>query len=253
MRRHGPSSRRTESDKTLIHARGLGIRFGAQWALAHVDLDVASGDRLLLAGANGSGKTTLLRLIAGLRQPTAGDLHVDGRRPTRERLGARSVLALVSHHDYLYDRLTAMETLRLWKSLSRSTRQTSRQRSDGSSETRLDDLLAEVGLSAAADRPVGGFSAGMRKRLILARSRMENPRLLLLDEPFASLDPDGQSLVERWIGRFVDGGGTLIVASHAIERASRLCNRAVLLEQGQVAWQGDASGLEAAWGRRPGR
>ncbi|MCE2558057.1 MAG: ATP-binding cassette domain-containing protein, partial [Acidobacteria bacterium] len=97
------------------------------------------------------------------------------------------------------------------------------------------------------------FSAGMRKRLILARSRLENPRLLLLDEPFASLDPEGQSLVERWVGRFVDDGGTLIVASHAIERASRLCRRAVLLEQGQVAWQGDASALEATWARRLGR
>ena len=226
----------------MIHARGLGIRFGAQWALAHVDLDLGSGDRLLLAGANGSGKTTLLRLIAGLRQPTTGELQVDGRHPTRERLRTRKALALVSHHDYLYDRLTAMETLRLWNSLC-----------DGSSETRLDDLLAEVGLSAAADRPVGGFSAGMRKRLILARSRLENPRLLLLDEPFASLDPEGQSLVENWVGRFVDGGGTLIVASHAIERASRLCSRAILLEQGQLAWQGDASALEAAWARRLGR
>lgn len=223
----------------MIHARGLGIRFGSQWALAHVDLDLESGDRLLLAGANGSGKTTLLRLIAGLRQPAAGELLVDGRRPTRERFGARSALALVSHHDYLYDRLTAMETLRLWNSLC-----------GGSSESRLDDLLAEVGLSAAADRHVGGFSAGMRKRLILARSRLENPRLLLLDEPFASLDPEGQSLVERWVGRFVDDGGTLIVASHAIERASRLCRRAVLLEQGQVAWQGDASALEATWAGR---
>lgn len=226
----------------MIHARGLGIRFGSQWALAHVDLELGSGDRLLLAGANGSGKTTLLRLIAGLRQPTAGELQVDGRRPSRERFRARSTLALVSHHDYLYDRLTAMETLRLWNSLR-----------GGSNETRLDDLLAEVGLSAAADRQVAGFSAGMRKRLLLARSRLENPRLLLLDEPFASLDPEGQSLVESWVGNFVDGGGTLIVASHAIERASRLCSRALLLEQGQVAWQGDASALEAAWDRRLGR
>lgn len=226
----------------MIHARGLGIRFGAQWALAHVDLDLAAGERLLLAGANGSGKTTLLRLIAGLRQPTAGELQVDGRRPIRDRLGTRSTLALVSHHDYLYDRLTAMETLRLWSSLC-----------GGSSGMRPDDLLAEVGLAAAADRQVGGFSAGMRKRLMLARSRLENPRMLLLDEPFASLDPDGQSLVESWVEHFVDDGGTLVVASHAIERASRLCNRAVLLEQGQVAWQGDASSLAAVWARRPGR
>ncbi len=224
----------------LIHARGLGIRFGSQWALAHVDLDLASGDRLLLAGANGSGKTTLLRLIAGLRRPTAGELLIDDRRAAEDRFAVRSTLSLVSHHDYLYDRLTALETLQLWSSLCDRR----------SSDSQLHDLLGELGLSAAADRQVAGFSAGMRKRLILARSRLENPRLLLLDEPFASLDPQGQSLIESWIERFVDGGGTLIVASHAVERASRMCNRGVLLEQGQVAWHGAAADLDAAWQRR---
>ena len=224
----------------LIHARGLGIRFGSQWALAHVDLDLATGDRLLLAGANGSGKTTLLRLIAGLRRPTAGELRIDGRHAAEDRFAVRSTLSLVSHHDYLYDRLTALETLQLWSSLCGRR----------SSQSQLHDLLGELGLSAAADRQVAGFSAGMRKRLILARSRLENPRLLLLDEPFASLDPQGQSLIETWIGRFVDGGGTLIVASHAIERAARMCRRAVLLEQGQAVWQGAAADLDAAWQRR---
>ncbi len=224
----------------MIHARGLGIRFGTQWALAHVDLDLEAGERLLLAGANGSGKTTLLRLIAGLRKPTAGELLVDGRNPSEERFGVRSTLSLVSHHDYLYDRLTAIETLRLWSSLCGE-----RGGSGG-----LPDLLAELGLQDAADRQVAGFSAGMRKRLVLARSRLEDPRLLLLDEPFASLDPQGQTLIEGWIERFTGGGGTLIVASHAVERASRLCDRAILLEQGQVAWQGAAGGLEEAWARR---
>jgi len=227
----------------LIHARGLGIRFGLHWALAHVDLDFEAGGRLLLAGANGSGKTTLLRLIAGLRRPTEGELTVGGRRPFEDRAGARRELSLVSHHDYLYDRLTAMETLRLWSELCDA----------GSNRGRLADLLDEVGLEAAADRQVGGFSAGMRKRLILARCRLENPRLLLLDEPFAALDPEGQTLVERWIERFAEGGGSLIVASHAIERASRLCRQALLLEQGQAAWHGEAAGLDAAWRRRLGQ
>ena len=240
-----PRSRHKESNRVeiLIHARGLGIRFGSQWALAHVDLDLASGDRLLLAGANGSGKTTLLRLIAGLRRPTAGELRVDGLRAAEDRFGVRSTLSLVSHHDYLYDRLTALETLQLWSALCDRRL----------SESQLHDLLDELGLSAAADRQVAGFSAGMRKRLILARSRLENPRLLLLDEPFAALDPQGQSLIETWIARFVDGGGTLIVASHAIERAARMCRRAVLLEQGQAVWQGAAADLDAAWGRRLAR
>ncbi len=229
----------------MISTRGLGVRFGSHWALAHVDLELPPRGRLLLAGANGSGKTTLLRLIAGLRRPTSGELLVAGREPFDERPATRRHLSLVSHHDYLYDRLTAMETLRLWSELI------GRKPAPGGED--LDDLLGEVGLEAAADRPIAVFSAGMRKRLLLARARIEAPELLLLDEPFAALDPEGQALVEQWIERFCTGGGTLVVASHALERASRLCRQAVLLEAGQIVWRGAAADLDRAWRHRLSR
>ncbi len=223
----------------LIQARGLGIRFGRHWALAHVDLDLPAGERLVLAGANGSGKTTLLRLIAGLLQPTAGELLVLGSLPRKDPAAARRRLSLVSHHDYLYDRLTAMETLVLW----------SRLRHGEADSEGLGLLLEEVGLAPAANRRVGDFSAGMRKRLILARSRVEHPDLLLLDEPFAALDPEGQAMVEGWIRRFTGDGGSLIIASHALRQSSSLCRRAILLARGQIAWHGAASELDAAWRR----
>ena len=104
-------------DAPAVRTRGLGRRFGRHWALAHVDLEVASGEVLLLAGPNGSGKTTLLRLIAGLSSPSTGDLRIFGLDPEEHRLGNRHHLTLVSHESYLYDRLTAIETLGVWSRL----------------------------------------------------------------------------------------------------------------------------------------
>ncbi|MDX1502375.1 MAG: ABC transporter ATP-binding protein [Thermoanaerobaculia bacterium] len=225
-----------ESASEVVAAKALGKRFGRRWALAHVDLVVRPGEAVLLAGANGSGKTTLLRLIAGLGQPTTGSLRIFGRDPGEERLGCRRRLSLVSHENYLYPPLTALETLRLWARLAGLAL----------GDEELVRLLAEVELADRRDHRVGGFSAGMRKRLTLLRTRLEEPGLILLDEPLSALDAAGRTLVERWIGGFVAAGRTVIMASHAVERMSRVAHRGVLLDRGQVAWSGPA-------GEIPGR
>ena len=216
-----------------LRARGLGRRFGRDWALAHVDLDVAPGETMVLAGANGSGKTTLLRLAAGLYRPSRGAIEVFGLDPQRERLECRRALSMVSHQAYLYDRLTALETLRIWARLL------GRPAADAD----LMPLLASVGLDRRPRLQVAGFSAGMRKRLTLLRTRLEQPRLLLLDEPFSALDVEGKRQVEEWIHDAREAGAAVVMASHAVRRASRLCDRAVLLERGQIVWRGDGDGL----------
>lgn len=219
-----------------VSARGLGRRYGRLWALAHVDLVVQPGQGLLVAGANGSGKTTLLRLLAGLERPTRGELSLFGRRLAADRVAWRREVSLVSHQSFLYDRLSAAETVRLW----------SRLLGRPASRPAVETVLARVGLADAADRPAGKLSAGMQKRLSLARVALEEPRLVLLDEPFAALDPAGQRWIERWIGELRDAGRTVVLASHALERAGAVCDRALVLRRGQVAWQGAA---EAADGR----
>ncbi len=223
----------TSPDPPAIRTRGLGRRFGRDWALAHVDLEVAPGEALLLAGANGSGKTTLLRLAAGLYRPSAGRIEIFGLEPHAERAACRRQLSMVSHHTYLYDRLTALETLRVWARLL------GRPAADGD----LVPLLATVGLDRRPRLQVAGFSAGMRKRLTLLRTRLEEPRLLLLDEPLSALDADGKRQVEEWIRDARAAGAAVVMASHAVRRASRLCDRAVLLERGQIVWRGDGESL----------
>ncbi|MBW2531712.1 MAG: heme ABC exporter ATP-binding protein CcmA [Deltaproteobacteria bacterium] len=216
-----------------IEARRLGKRFGTQWALAHVDLTVEPGEVLLLAGANGSGKSTLLRCIAGLYKPNKGTLEVYGNDSVKERLACRRDLSLIGHDNYLYSQLTAAETLRVW----------ARLRGVDDIESTIDDLLDSVDLYPHRNKATGGFSAGMRKRLTMLRTRLEGPRIVLLDEPFSALDSAGQSLVENWIHEYRAAGKTVVMASHSLERWSRICDRAVYLRAGQLEWMGSGDGL----------
>ena len=212
-----------------VEASGLGRRFGPVWALAHVDLEVPFGTSVWLRGSNGAGKTTLLRMLASLSTPTRGRLSVAGFDAHREREAIRREVALVSHALYLYPGLTARETLMLWMRLGNGVVK----------QATADELLANVGLSEAADRRVAGFSAGMRKRLALARAQLESPRVLLLDEPFSSLDTAGCDLVEDWVRAFVAGGGAVILASHDHERSLPLCETVVDLKNGQIVGSGN--------------
>ena len=222
-----------------LEAHGLGKRFARRWALAHLDLEVQRGTALLVAGSNGSGKTTLLKLIAGLYRPTTGNLWVLGREPCAERFATRERLSVVGHDAYLYERLTAIETLRYW------ARAAARPHHD----EELVAFLEEVSLADRRDSMISTFSAGMKRRLALARSRLEKPQVLLLDEPFAALDVSGQRLVEDWVRRGRETGMTIIIASHQLAQASDLCDTAVLLHEGQMSWSGDATDLPNAFER----
>ena len=220
-----------------LRTRALGKRFGRRWALAHLELEVREGEALFLAGANGSGKTTLLKLLCGLYRPTTGEVEIFGRDPVAERLTCRKRLSLVGHDSYLFERLSALESLRYWTAILDRPKD----------EDALLGLLEEVGLEDRSSSLVGTFSAGMKKRLAFARSRLENPSLLLLDEPFAALDVSGQRQVESWIRRGREQGLTIIVASHQLEQTARICDRAALLRDGQLTWIGSAADLPGAF------
>jgi ABC-type multidrug transport system ATPase subunit len=166
---------------------------------------------------------------------------VGGDEPSHALVAVRSRVTLVSHQSYLYDGLTAAETVLLWLRLVASS--TGSPSSDTSNRGQAEKLLGSVQLLAAADQPVRGFSQGMRKRLTLLRAAIEPSQIVLLDEPFAALDPAGQALITNWIGEFQRAGRTVVFASHALGLARGLASRAMLLKAGQVAWTGPAESL----------
>lgn len=191
-------------------------------ALAGADLDVETGEILLLSGPNGAGKTTLLRLCAGLLPLRAGQAEVLGVDLARDRKRARASLALVGHETFCYDDLTVVENLRF------------AARASGHTDADADAALERVGLRRVADVTHGRLSQGQRRRLALAIALARRPALLLLDEPHAGLDEQGRAILEDVVRAAPAQGCTVLLASHELDLARRLATREVRLVAGRV-------------------
>jgi len=180
---------------------------------------------LLLVGANGSGKTTLLRTLATALKPHHGRATLGGLDLWTERHDVRPRIALLTHAPGLYADLTARENLRAWAAM-------------GGLDADVDTLLRQVGLADAARRVVRTFSAGMVRRLALARILLKTPDLVLLDEPFSALDPEGRQVVADAVTDLRDRGATLVLSTHHAPYAAALCDQAIRLDAGQIVWRG---------------
>jgi heme exporter protein A len=205
-----------------VATREVARLFGRSAALAGVSLEVERGRMVALLGPNGAGKTTLLRILATSLRPTFGTAHVDGIDVTERPELVRPRVAYLSHATGLYDELTAAENLRFAATMLR--------------RPNVADVaawaLAEVGLSADADRRVRGFSAGMRRRLALGRLLIAAPSLVLLDEPHAALDADGMALADRLLDAWRAAGTTVLVASHQQDRVRAMADGWAQLDGG---------------------
>lgn len=210
-----------------LRTHELSRRFGNRWVLVRLDLDVPAGTGLLLLGPNGSGKTTLLRCLATALKPHHGAVSFDGVDLWEQRHQLRDRIALLSHATRLYEDLSAAENLRAWASM-------------GGYRPDVPALLDRVGLAATGAKPVRAYSAGMRRRLALALALMKDPRLVLFDEPFSALDPQGRELVGEVLDELRGRGATLVLSTHHAELGARFCEQAVRLDAGRVAWRGDA-------------
>ena len=218
----------------MIAATGLRKTFGATLVLEDVTLDVPAGQCLAVLGPNGAGKTTLLRILATLARPSAGTLRIDGVDALREPDAVRARIGMVAHGSHVYEDLTALENLRFWAAMGGLD----------ASPARLRERLQAVELDTVADERARTFSAGMKRRLGLARVTLGQPRLLLLDEPFNGLDRRGQKWLGEFLLAFKAGGGTIVLATHGFASALAVADRAAILVGGRIALDRAAAGLE---------
>jgi len=202
----------------------LSKAYGFLWAVHDLSVELDSGDLIALLGPNGAGKTTLLKLLAGLITPTTGSIRFDETsgtvRPSRARTG------LLMPADHLYDNLTVQENLSFFLSLYG-------HRCDLQMIT---SALEEVALLERGAEFVGNLSSGMRCRLSIAKWKLLQPDLLLLDEPYGVLDGSGIDLLEAFLRQQTANGAIVVMASHHVARALKLCSRALILKQGRLTF-----------------
>lgn len=206
----------------------LAKAYGYFWALRDLEIQVAGGERVALLGPNGAGKTTLLKLLAGLIYPSRGEIRLDGVPLTRQSNAQRAAIGLLSPGEHLYDDLTARENLEFFTALY------DRQRGPNRIGDAIEETLEAVGLGRWAGEYAGALSSGMKCRLSVAKWKLLNPKLLLLDEPYGVLDGGGIDLLESFLKAQSEQGSVVIIASHHVARVLDLCTRAMILEQGKL-------------------
>lgn len=210
-------------DVPLVLAEGIEVRLGGSLVLRDVDLGLGAGEAVALTGPNGSGKSTLLRVLATLLRPTAGRLQVLGCAwPRCTDAAVRRQITLVGHEAALHPALTVTENLALVADLL------------GRDHDVVDEALADVGLTGAADRPVRICSQGMTRRAELARAIICRPRLLLLDEAHAALDVDARALVGAVTRRVTDAGGAAVLVTHDVDALAGDVARVLAVRGGRL-------------------
>ncbi|MGH9216468.1 MAG: ATP-binding cassette domain-containing protein [Acidimicrobiales bacterium] len=225
----------------IVEAHGLTKRFGKVEALAGLDLVAHSGQVVAVLGPNGAGKTTFVRTIATLVRPDGGSLRVAGidvaRRPER----VRRIIGLAGQYAAVEEAMTGRENLDMVARLFGHDRRTAR--------TNTDAVLAQLGLTDAADRLVRTYSGGMRRRLDLGASLVGAPRLLLLDEPTTGLDP--RSRMDLWdaIRAVVAQGTDVLLTTQYLDEADQLASQVVIIDHGRVIAEGTPSELKSRAGR----
>lgn len=215
---------------SLIHARGLTKRFGEFTAVDTIDFDVAAGESFGFLGPNGAGKTSTMRMIGCTSPITDGTLEVMGMNPAVHGPQIRARLGVVPQQDTLDTELTVRENLAIYgRYFGLSRAEVSR---------RADELLEFAQLTERANDQVEPLSGGMKRRLTIARSLINEPTLLLLDEPTTGLDPQARHLLWDRLYRLKQRGVTLVLTTHYMDEAEQLCDRLVVMDKAKIVAEG---------------
>ncbi len=214
----------------LVHARGLVKEFGRLVAVDGIDFDVQRGEAFGFLGPNGAGKTSTMRMVGCISPPTAGTLRVLDLDPVADGARIRAKLGVVPQQDTLDSELTVRENILIYGRYFGLARADLREKAA--------QLLDFVQLSERADDPVEPLSGGMKRRLTIARSLVNDPQVLLLDEPTTGLDPQARHLVWDRLFRLKQQGASLILTTHYMDEAEQLCDRLVVMDNGKIVAEG---------------
>lgn len=224
------TSPRPPDGTPALALRGLVKRFGQTVAVASLDLDVPSGSFFGLVGPNGAGKTTTLSMATGLMRPDAGTAFVLGHDVWSDPVTAKRLLGVLPDGLALFDRLTGAQLLEYTGRLHNLDRELAQQRAT--------ELLDVLDLTDAGDTLVVDYSAGMTKKIGLACALIHGPRILMLDEPFESVDPVSAATIRSILRSFAASGGTVVLSSHVMTLVEQLCDHVAIIAAGRVLASG---------------
>jgi lipooligosaccharide transport system ATP-binding protein len=223
------------STTSLIHARGLTKTFGDLVAVDAIDFDVAPGESFGFLGPNGAGKTSTMRMIGCVSPMSGGTLRILGQDPDRDGPQIRARLGVVPQQDTLDNELTVRENLLIYGRYFGLSRDECARRAD--------DLLEFAQLTEKSDAQVEHLSGGMKRRLTIARSLINEPDLMLLDEPTTGLDPQARHLLWDRLYRLKQRGVTLVLTTHYMDEAEQLCDRLVVMDKAKIVAEGSPRAL----------
>ena len=223
--------------ETLIETHDLLKRYGDKVAVNHVNFNVYGGEVFGFLGPNGAGKTTTIKMIVGLLQPTSGTVKVAGYDVQSQPTLAKASSGYVPDTPNLYAKLTGRELLRFVGDLYNLDRIQAAHR--------IDELLRMFDLGRAADDTVDSYSHGMQQKASLAAALMHDPKVLVLDEPTVGLDPKSARLIKDILRQLADRGAAVMLSTHILEIAERMCDRIGIINQGQLIAQGTMEELRA--------
>ncbi|MFQ5523567.1 MAG: ABC transporter ATP-binding protein [Acidimicrobiia bacterium] len=222
--------------RVLIETRGLTKRYGDRVAVDGIDLSISAGEVFGLLGPNGAGKTTTILMVLGLTEPTSGKVRVGGLDPTRTPLAVKRQVGYLPDTVGFYEDMTGRQNLRYTAALNELPRD--------EAENRIEERLEEVGLADTADLPVGAYSRGMKQRLGVADALLKDPKVVILDEPTASIDPQGVAEMQEMIRKLaVRDGRAVLLSSHLLHQVQQVCDRIAIFVEGRIIAEGTAPEL----------
>lgn len=223
----------------VISIRRLTKEYGDVIALQDVSLDVPRGALVGLVGPNGAGKSTLVGCLCGIVEPSAGEVSLFGQRFCVDSAAPKRRIGVMTADLALFDELRGDEFLQFIAGIYGVE--------PAAVASRIADLCDALGLADSVRRRISNFSSGMKQKLAFAAAVIHRPDLLILDEPFANVDPETVAMLRGWLSQFVERQGTVVLTSHGLQNIERICSEVVILNQGRIVWEGKPEIAGGEW------